>query len=486
MTRRPIKYIIWIAVLSVAGLAAYLGTSLLRAQEPGENSEASPNYYTLKGDIIEATDSAAAAAGVRVEKVALSDAPMTLTLTAKSGLNMETVTHVSPQFAGKVVDIGVGLGDRVRGPEDGVPTKLCVIESNDLAQDKANWLQALIQVRIDEEALKRTQELYQANVLAEKFLLDAESALMKDQSAQEAARQQLLIFGLKDNEIDATRLEAMREAENVKAGSQPAGGQVEKSTEQIRRDRMGYVISCPRTGTVAEKLVSGGEMGTPGNNLFTIADTKTMWVWGDVYERDLPRVKVGQPMKVYFTSEPDRARQCTVDWISPVLDPATHAVKIRGVIDNSDGHLLSDMYGTMSITVSDGKNSLLLPADAILHERNEAHPEKENEAFVFVEVGISSGKTQYRRTPVTVLPLQAGFGVSQPSASASSAAKNEGSQTQPSNLVCIPQGIHAGDRVVVSGCDGLFNEMKLLASAQQGNGQPVGAGSPQASLSMKQ
>jgi multidrug efflux pump subunit AcrA (membrane-fusion protein) len=192
-------------------------------------------------------------------------------------------------------------------------------------------------------------------------------------------------------------------------------------------------------------------------------------------------------MKVYFTSEPNRARQCTVDWISPVLDPATHAVKIRGLIDNSDGRLLSDMYGTMSITVSDGKNSLLLTPDAIVHEHNEAHPERENQAFVFVQVGKALGKAQYRKTPVTVVPLQAGFGVSQPSASASRVASSTESQTRPSVLVCISQGIHAGDSVVVSGTEGLSNEMTELANTRQGSIPPAGAsGSSQASLSMKQ
>jgi len=485
MIRRPVKFVIFSAVLAAAGATTYLVTTLRAQETAGNSADDATSFYTLKGNVIEATDSATTAAGVRTVMADLTDAPMTLTLTAKSGLNMETVTHVSPQFAGKVVDIGVGLGDRVRGPESGQPTKLCVIESNDLAQDKANWLQALIQVRIDQEALERTQELYKANVLAEKFLLDAESVLMKDQSAQEAARQQLLIFGLKNQEIDDIRKEALLEAENVKAGTQPAAGKTDKSTDQIRRDRMGYVITCPRTGVIAEKVVSGGEVATPGNNLFTIADTKTLWVWGDVYERDLARVKVGQPIKVYFTSEPDRARQCTVDWISPVLDPTTHAIKIRGLIDNSDGHLLSDMYGTMTITVSDGKNSLLLPASAIVHEQNEAQPEKENQAFVFVEVGSASGKTQYRKTPVTVEPLEVGFGASQAAASVSSAARNTGSQTRPSGLVRIAEGVHAGERVVVSGTEGLFNEMQEQANAQQGVVSPAGVSDSQASLTVK-
>jgi membrane fusion protein, heavy metal efflux system len=320
----------------------------------------------------------------------------------------------------------------------------------------------LIQVKIDEQALSRAKELFVANVLAEKFLVDAESQLMKDQSAQEAARQQLLIFGLKDKEIDEVRKEAVLEAASVTAGGAGAS-RPSRTTEEVRRERMGYILTAPRGGVVAEKFVAGGEAAVPQNNLFTIADTSTLWIWGDVYERDLSRVKVGQAMKVYFTSEPDRGRDCTVDWISPVLDPVTHSIKIRGIIDNSDGHLLSDMYGTMIITVSDGKNSLIIPADAVIRQ--------DEDAYVFVQASQGGGKTQFRRTPVKLEPVDVGFGAAETaSAAAGSASRNTGGQGKSSGVMRIADGLKAGDLIVVNGGVGLFNEMKEQANLRPSPG----------------
>jgi RND family efflux transporter MFP subunit len=442
MASKTTKYIIGtlLAMLSVGVIAALHKT--IRAALAGDSTDSSsetntssPTRFKAQGDTIDVSDDAVSPAGIIVTKLEASNAPMTLTLTGKSALNLESATHVQPQFAGKIVSITPKLGDIVKGPDEpGGPTVLCVIESNDLAQAKSNWLQAKIQLKIDSDNLARTRELYKANVLSEKSVIDAESAVIKDQAALEAAYQQLLIFGLKQGEIDDIE-------------------------HQIGRQRMDYVITAPRSGVVAEKDVSGGEIATPGNNLFVIADTKTLWIVGDVYEKDVSRIKLGQPMDVFFTSEPDRPRQCTINWISPVLDPNTHAVHIQGVLDNSDGHILSDMYCTIIVTISDGNDSLIVPADAVVRDGTDE--------YTFVQTGHSGAEAQYRLTPVKTDSVDVGFGASQTaSAAISSAARTTGSQGQPSGLLRVIDGLKPGDMMITSGAMGLYNELKEQANAQ--------------------
>jgi cobalt-zinc-cadmium efflux system membrane fusion protein len=423
-----IVIIVAAAVFHKSLVAVFADTS---SQSSAEAAQA--NSYRADGDVLLADHDALNSAGVQIQKIETHDVPMTLTLTGKSALNLETATHVQPQFGGKVIHVAPKLGDAVKGPDDPAgPTVLCVIESNDLAQAKANYLQTKIQLKIDDDALIRTRELFKANVLAEKFVIDAESAVIKDQATLEASRQQLLIFGLKQPEIDDIE-------------------------HQIGKQRMEYVITSPRSGVVAEKDLSGGEIATPGNNLFVIADTKTLWVVGDVYERDLSRIKLGQPMKVYFTSEPDRARECKIEWISPVLDPNTHSVHVQGVVDNSDRHLLSDMYCTIVVTIADGKDSLIVPADAVVRE--------ESKAFVFVQTGTDGSKPRLRLTPVQIEPVDVGFGTSAPaSAAIGSAIPTSGGANPASGSVRIVAGIHTGDLIVTHGALGLYNEMKEQAS----------------------
>jgi cobalt-zinc-cadmium efflux system membrane fusion protein len=428
---------------------------------PADNDSSPAGPYTVEGDTISVNQSALVPAGIKLMQVKAQDVPMTLTLTAKSGLNMETVTHVSALFGGRVTDIRVGLGDIVKGPQDkGGPTKLCIIESNDLAQDKAAWLQAQIQLKIDQDALARTKSLFSASVVAEKALIDAESAVQKDQAVQEAARQQLMVFGLTDSDIDDIRKEAAEQVAADKAGNPARGASAPQSVEELRRQRMGYTLTAPRGGVIAEKFVAGGETAVPQTNLFTIADTHTLWVWADVYERDLSRVKAGQTFKVLFTSEPDRPRESKIDWISPVLDPTTHSVKLRGRLDNSDGHILSDMYGTMVVTVQDGKDSIVVPATAVQRE--------EDHAFVFVQVATKDNATTFKRIPVRIEPVDVGFGAADAaSAAASSAARNTGETGQSSDFVRIADGLHTHETIVINGGVGLLNEMKEQQNAQQ-------------------
>lgn len=440
MTQNGTKLIGWTAAILIGvGLAAFVADKVLGGP-PADSPDPKSDAYKLDGDVIEVNDDAAATAGIRQQTVQAADVPMTLTLTARTGLNMELVTHVHAQFGGKVLNVGPELGSFVKGPgTPGGPTVLCIIESNDLAQAKANWLQAAVQLKLDDDALVRTRELVNSTVLAPKFLIDAESAVTKDKAALEAAKQQLLIFGLTQKEIDDIK-------------------------NQVGRQRMDYVITSPRTGVIAEKGVAGGEVADPTLNLFTVADTSSMWLWGDVYEKDLPHIKVGEPVKAVFTSEPDRVRKCHIEWISPVLDPNTHSVKIRCQLDNADGHLLSDMYGTMVVTVDEGKNSIVVTSDAVVRQ--------DDKSFVFVQVGHAGNKTRYRRTPVNVEPVDVGFGASDTSSAAVGSAARNASQQQAGALqpqtgsLRIVEGLKAGDVIVINGGVGLFNEMQEQANAQ--------------------
>lgn len=444
MASRTKAHFFWIGgALLAAGLIFAFHRTIVAAaasNSPDASIDATSTQtaFPVNGDTIGVSDSAIQTAGIQVLKAEAKAVPMTLTLTGKSALNLETATHVQPQFAGKIVSITPKLGDYVKGPGvPGGPTVLCVIESNDLAQAKANWLQAKIQLKIDNDNLARTRELYKSNVISEKSVIDAESAVIKDQAAFEAAYQQLLIFGLNETEID----------------------DIER---QIGKQRMDYVITAPRSGVVAEKDVSGGEIATPGNNLFVIADTKTLWIVGDVYEQDVSRIKLGQQMEVFFTSEPDRPRRCKIDWISPVLDPNTHAVHIQGVLDNSDDHILSDMYCTIVVTISGGNDSIIVPADAVIRDGDQE--------YAFVQSGQSSTDAQYRLTPVKTYSVDVGFGTSMASSAISGAARSAGSaggnQGQSTGVLRIVDGLKPGDQIITSGALGLYNEMKEQANAQ--------------------
>lgn len=400
---KSLRWIVPVAVLAL--VAGGVGIVLARpVAAPSDPDQEGP--YKVKEAAIEIPESAAKRMGLDTITIVPQDEPVTLRLTGRTGLNMEHVAHVKAQFPGKIVDLGPQLGSRVQGPDpsgESKPTPLCVIESVDLANAKSTYLKAKIQLALDEDAFRRTQELVSTKVLADKFLLDAQSAVTKDQADLGAARQSLLVFGLKAEEIE----------------------QVEK---QEGRERMVYTILSPTSGTIAEKNVTRGELADPTVNLFTIADTSTLWVWGDVYERDWQKVRVGQTMKVRVAAFPSMSVECTVDFISPQLDAATRSIRIRGTIDNHDRRLLADMYGTLLVTVDEGKHSVIVPATAVVRKLEASY------AFVRTRPPSEGKAGTFERREIVV-------------------------ETVDQDRLRVTKGLSMGDVVAVRGALGLYQEM---------------------------
>jgi cobalt-zinc-cadmium efflux system membrane fusion protein len=425
---------LWVAA---AGIAVAACLYLLRGQfagradaKSGDASSAPASPFKVHGDEIEVPDAAVASAGIKMLTVKTDTLPVILSISGKTGLDMERVAHVHAQFGGKVIQVVPQLGDVVTGPETpGGPTQLCVIESADLAGAKSDYLKAQVQLKLDQDNLVRTQELVKSTVLAEKFLLDAQSAVTKDAADFDAARQRLKVFGLSDQEIQAV------------AGQQG-------------RERMDYAITSPRSGVIAEKGVTGGEIADPTMNLFTVADTSRLWLWGDVYERDRPRLKEHQKVVVYLTSAPDVPHETTIDWISPVLDVNTRSIRVRAALDNKDGRLLAEMYATLLITVDDGRNSIVVPAEAVARKRGKA--------FVFVQAGNAGGMTIYQRRAVKVEPVDAGPGLSAapPAQSSNDPTSASGAVEAVAQRLRVIEGLKPGEPIVRSGALGLFNEME--------------------------
>lgn len=359
--------------------------------------------FKVEGASIRVPDSAAERMGLKVKAVTPQSEPVTLTITGKTGLNQETVAHVHAQFPGRIVEVGPVLGTRVRGPGDpeGPPTVLCVIESTDLANAKSAWVQAKVQAEQDADMLRRTDQLVKDGVLSDKSLLDAQVAVRKSAAAKEQARQQLLIFGLTDADL------------------------ADIETQQ-GRERMVYRITAPRSGLLIEKNVTRGELADNQTNLFTIADLSTLWVWGDVYERDWSRLKLGQKVKVDVAARPGDPRQAAIEWISPVLDTTTRSVKVRCSLNNSDHLLLSDLFATLTVEIAPQDQAVVLPTSAVVRTFKDH--------CVFVRTAGGGEGSTYERRTVTAESLDPG-------------------------RLRITSGLSRGDLVVENGALSLLTEM---------------------------
>ena len=117
-------------------------------------------------------------------------------------------------------------------------------------------------------------------------------------------------------------------------------------------------------GVVLDKNVNQGQYVSPGQNLFTIADLRKVWVLADVYEKDMSQIKVGQNVTV-TVSGVDEEFPGTVQLIYPTVSEQTRTAKLRIELQNPDMKLRPGMYADVRL-VGDGKPVLAIPVEALM------------------------------------------------------------------------------------------------------------------------
>jgi Cu(I)/Ag(I) efflux system membrane fusion protein len=125
------------------------------------------------------------------------------------------------------------------------------------------------------------------------------------------------------------------------------------------------VLRAPRSGEIAEKMVIDGQAVRPGDNLFLIADRRTLWVDVAVFERDAPAVRVGMPATVRVDAVPGGAFRGRLTFIQPQLDEQTRTLTARLEVDNAGGALRPGMYATVELA-STGRRAVAVPIAAVL------------------------------------------------------------------------------------------------------------------------
>ena len=173
-------------------------------------------------------------------------------------------------------------------------------------------------------------------------------------------------------------VEAARSAQALVAAARRRLAYWDISPAQIERlERTGeatktLTLTAPFDGYVLEKMVVTGQAVMPGMTLYRIADLSTLWVEGEVFERDLALVGVGAPATADVVAYPGRPFRGRVSFISPVMDPTSRTARVRVAFANRGGALKPGMYATLFFEGGVGGDVLSVPAEAVVMtgERN--------------------------------------------------------------------------------------------------------------------
>lgn len=154
-----------------------------------------------------------------------------------------------------------------------------------------------------------------------------------------SARQRLMLFGVKESQIAAL--------------------------EKTGKPNIRLPIYTPLSGVVIEKMVQQGQYVNTGEVLFNIADLSRVWVEIDVFENEVPYVRVGQAVAIRSSADDKVAATGRISFVYPFHDPKTHTVKARVEMANPGHRLKPDMFVNAIIKIPLVKG-IVIPVTAVI------------------------------------------------------------------------------------------------------------------------
>jgi cobalt-zinc-cadmium efflux system membrane fusion protein len=268
-------------------------------------------------------------ANIKVETVHAINVVDALEVPGRVEVDPSHQVHIYAPLSGRLLDLRLTPGQEVRKGQT-----IATLQSGDVAQARADFEKARIETSRADRALDRGKLLLAHEVLSQADFQDLKATDDSAHAEQERTRQRIRELGF--NESGTTDVAP---------------------------------IASPITGTVLDVNTGTGELQRSLDNssgMATVANLDTVWVTGDIFERDLAAVKLHQPVVVRFPAYPGEDICGTVAMIGDSLDPNTHAVKLRVVLNNPQHRFKPGMFATLRIERAQ-RLRVIVPTEAVLH-----------------------------------------------------------------------------------------------------------------------
>lgn len=314
-------------------------TTPAAAQTTTAPAQSSPSRPFSAGDatppdiVVPLTPEAAGRAGIVVEPVGTALLESTVRLPGLVQPNGYRQVTVTPLVAGRVTAVAVQLGDHVRKGQ-----RMAQIYSPELADAQTRYVSARAMLDAHDRELQRTEKLVEIGAASRQELERIHAEHAAQTAEVEAARSRLELLG-----IQAQAIAELAAGRDVSAES---------------------AVPAPIEGEVTERTANVGLNVDPSTKLFTVVDMSTVWVVGELYERDFPSVRVGSEAAITTAAYPDLRLRGRVSYIDPQLNPETRTASVRVEVANPRGALRLGMYADVLVS-GDGAPVVSIPRSAI-------------------------------------------------------------------------------------------------------------------------
>jgi cobalt-zinc-cadmium efflux system membrane fusion protein len=322
-----------------------------------------------------------------------------LVMPGSTALDPSLVSRVKTRFNAQVVEIAqvpedptaskslqtaqreLRTGDKVKKGDT-----LAVVWSVDVGSRKSDLLEALVQLRLDEERLKARTELYQKGTIPADTLAQTRRDVITDRSAVDRAERTLRVWNIPEKEIQAVYQESNELLQRE--------GKRDKEKEKLWARSE---LLAPRDGTLVERNVGVGEYVADNTiNLFTIADVDSLQVTANPPEEALPTLLALKGRDKRWTLETVGMPRTEVPFseISYLIDPNQHTAVVKGYIDNPSGQLRAGQFVSATVQMPRPPDVVEVPLTALAEDGKQS--------FVFVQRDPAKHDYTMRRVKVSL------------------------------------------------------------------------------------
>jgi cobalt-zinc-cadmium efflux system membrane fusion protein len=357
--------------------------------------------------------------GIEVGDVALTSISSEVVLTGVVALNQNRTAQITSYVPGKVEEVLVDLGDRVRTGEG-----LLSINSSEFARAKSDFVNANALLTLNRREFERAEALLEQKAIEEKEYLRRQAVYEQRVTEFGAAESILHSFGFTQEQID----------ELIQYGS------AAWLQEEFHIDSPYLEVRSPIAGTVIYRDVITGEQVETNRTLYTISDLGTLWAQLDAYETDLPFIRKDSEVAISSALYPDLVIPGRITYIGETVDENLRTVPVRVELPNRQGLLKPNMFIRGTIRNTD-------PTVLALAVPEEAIQLIDGKSVVFVqeEEDEEAGEEDEHHEVYAVRHIQAGRRVG--------------------DMRIIASGLSRGDRIVLKGAFTLKAELMKGSAA---------------------
>jgi cobalt-zinc-cadmium efflux system membrane fusion protein len=345
------RVIAWLAVIGALGAGMVWADRLGERRDSGyEPAADAATVSSSTTRLIELNGTSQRLVGLETAKAEARHAQRAIRASCQVQLDANRQVLVKTLVSGFIEKRLIDQGQHVRAGDP-----LFVMRSNDLALAKGGYLQAKSQLELAKAVLSRDDALIKDKIVSQTQYDSDRAAWLTARGAYVNAREQLLIDGLAESEIEGLTYET----------------QASWLTTIVKSPIEGEVIQLTNAHT-------RGDLISAGTDLCQVADLTQVWVIGNAYEKDIAHLHTGSLAKIEFVSYPGHVWHGGITAIADVVNSATRTVDVRVALENKPsgdpGHAVPErfplkpgLFGTMEAFCDEyPEDWIWLPASALL------------------------------------------------------------------------------------------------------------------------